>query len=65
MVFVSVFVALKRSQTALRAAPRPERGKILQRTRQTKKQRKKTPDVPTRQDKSFFCFNASGRAKGA
>lgn len=27
MVFVSVFVALKRSQTALRAAPRPEREK--------------------------------------
>lgn len=65
MVFVSVFVALKRSQTALRAAPRPERGKILQRTRQTKKQRKKLRTSLRDKTSLFFCFNASGRAKGA
>ena len=64
MVFVSVFVALKRSQTALRAAPRPERGKILQRTRQTKNNVKKLRTSLRDNTSLFFASTPPAVPKG-
>lgn len=65
MVFMSVFVALKKVTNGAARSATARKGKNPPKNQTNKKQRKKTPDVPTRQDKSFFCFNASGRAKGA
>lgn len=60
-MYISFFVALKRSQTALRAAPRPEQEQQFLQSQMNKEPAYKAPDNLSRQD-IFLPQHLSGRA---